>query len=763
MKYLLYADLNKKVLLDSSAGTNNVSFPPITQGDRLQISLRFLQTLDGRRSEVFKNVKSIRASIGEYDQRPESGFFVLRKGDAPYVEGVNQTAPIAHNATARSVQAALAGIGLGGATVVNTDGSWLISNDGNHIDDLSGQSVSGLVEALKPLSFVRVRHYVAHGGHHYEVRLIQAPLSSTVDFIPVLPEMPKITRVQEGGADEFSQWPEIQALKINPDFRGAYIVRRGFKRTDELSIEDGVNELTEALKKIADEDGSFVVTNPRTNVAHISFRGSMDGLAQPLLGITVTTAEEGDPTVTLDTNTIEVADALRGSPTISSFLEIEATFEEDDGTDTTMSLCKVPVTIERELNWAGLEAASNVDWLRPPYGETYVPFTLDQIITGSQHYSVSLSSDNLKEGEERTYEISHNLGTTDLHVSVYDQQAGGIKVEPEVIAHESEDLITLKFANPANEAQYRAVITTAGPKSSFQVHTHTMDQIVHLSQTFNEMDARVTALELALNVVGPGISNSDPDSKNKVLVSSEPLDLSIPSSSTTVGGRPVLLGAIHDTTPQLSIPPFTADSFTKQVRQLENAWLIPAGRNRRAWPVKEGGYVASNGSIIYEVRKKGNSYYPVEYEQDLFLFWIEANMLPPQRTLRLEANPLFRLQGNTRAQYMLEVAFGYATEESGNDYGPNFQTLAWDDPVITQRVVLTNSTALHQFFVSLYRDNKGETKSSATVYGRSYNCPPPTSMPFAIRARILNFDTENRDGTRGVISVKMEPAELMIL
>jgi hypothetical protein len=757
MQALLYADLNKKILTEGSNGTSPYVFPPITQGDKIHIGLRFLESVDGSRAEVTKSLKSIRASIGYYDERPESGFFTLKKGEGPYEEGVNQSIPIAHNATARAVQSALAGIGLGGATVVNTEGSWLISNDGAQIEDLKGQSVSGIIEALKPLSFVRVREHRANGAYHYEVRLIQSPLASTVDFVPVLPAMPQIYRVQEGGSDEFSQWPEIQALKLTPNFRGAYIIRRGFKRTGELSIEDGINEISTALELIADEDGSFTVTNPRSNIAHITFGGIMNGIGQPLLNITVTTADVGDPTLTLDTNTVEVAEALRGAEKVSAFLEIEAEFEAEDGLTSTMSLCKSPITIEREMNWAGLETASNIDWLRPPYGESYVPFTQDQILFGSQHYSVTIGEVG---GDE--YEISHNLDTTDLHISVYDNTDEGRKVEPAYIKHENPNVLLIGFANVATENQYRVVITTAGPRSAFQAHTHTMDQIVNLGETFQSLDARVLALEYALGVVGSGVSNSDPEVKGLKLIESEPLDLSIPSSSTTVGGRPVLLGAIHDVTPQVSIPPFTADSFTKQVRQISSAWLIPAGRNRRAWPVKENGYVASNGSIIYEVRKKGNSYYPVEYEQDLFLFWIEANMLPPQRTLRLKADPSFQLKGNTRAQYMMEVSFGQLKQEEGDGYGPNLESLEWADPVITQRVVLTASTVLHPFYVSIYRNNRGEVATTCTVYGRSYNCTPPVGIPFAIRARMLNFDTENREGTRGVISIKMPSAELQV-
>ena len=758
MQTILYADLSKKFLTDSSAGTTSVSLPKITQGDKLHIGMRFLETTDGNRIEVTKNLVSLRASVGYFDARPESGYFVLRLGSAPYTEGINQTEPIAYNATARAVQNSLSAIGLGGATVINTDGSWIISNDGQEIEDLSGSSVSGLVEALRPLSFVRVRQLRSNGAYHYDIRLTQAPLASTVDFSPILPAVPTVTRIQEGGYDEWGSWPEIQAIKILPTFRGTYIIRRKFRRTTELSIEDGAEQLQDALNTIRDPGGTFEVTNPRTNVAHVTFLDGMKGIPQELLEIAVTSNDSGDPTFTLDFNTVEIAEALRAEAEVTTYLEVEATFDEE-GTYTTTSLCKMPITIERELNWEGLEAASNIDWLRPPYGETYVPFTKDQILFGTQNYSINLPA-VVEELQE--IKVTHNLNTKDVHVSVYDHSDGDLLIEPHSIRHETENILILSFANLATEGQYRVVISTAGSMLAFQEHTHTIAQIINLSTTLDSISDRLTTLEAMLVVVGPGSTNKDPSINDLVLIESESLDLSIPSSSATVGGRPVLLGAIHNAAPLVAIPPFTADVFTKQVRQIDSPWLIPAGRNRRAWPVQDNGYVASNGSIIYEVRKDVNSYYPVEYEQDLFMFWIEANMLPPQRTLTVNSEPEFKLNGNTRANYMLEVSFGQLVQESGEGYGPNLEKLDWATPVISQRVLLTSAVAKHPFKVNIYRNTDGEVATSTTIYGRSYNCTPPVALPFAVRARMLKFDTENREGTRGVINIKMKPATITV-
>jgi len=263
---------------------------------------------------------------------------------------------------------------------------------------------------------VRVRSYLVGSKTRHEIRLVNSPLASTSIFSNILPAMPEITRVQEGGSDNTTIWPEIQALKVNPYFRGSYQLRRGYKKSGELSIEDGAEEIQDALAKLADPEGTFTVTNPNNNTAHITFGGSMDGIAQDLIEVEVFSAPPGDPTFVLNLNTAELADALRSVDTLTTaMLEVELTIEDENDPETlyTVTPIRVPVRIVRELNWEGLEAAANIDWLRPPHGKTYIPFTENQIITGSQHYVTPIG-----DGENEQFEISHNLGTRDLHITV---------------------------------------------------------------------------------------------------------------------------------------------------------------------------------------------------------------------------------------------------------------------------------------------------------------------------------------------------------
>lgn len=749
MQSTLFADLTNRKLTNTLGGSA-VSFPAFMQGDSMRIGLRFAESVEGSATEVVKTVTSLRASLGFVDARPTAGSFILRTGAEPYVQGTNQTVPISHDATAATVQSALSAIGLTGCVVVKTDGSWIISSATGATIALSGASAAGLTAELVPESFVRIRSTVSGGQNHYEVRLIQAPLAATSSFELIVPPAPEISLVQAGGTDATVIWPEIQALKLLPTFRGTYQIRRGFKKTVELSIDDGPEEIQTALAALADEDGTFTVSNPATNIAHITFGGSMAGTPQALLEIVVFSAPAGDPTFTLDLNTAEIAAALRLADEIKPVLEIEVEVEDETDPLVTHILtpCRATVTLIREMNWEGLEAAANIDWLRPPHGESYIPFTASQIITGAQNYVTPIGN-----GSATAITLTHNLGTRDLHVTVRKNSGDLAQVVPASVKFTTDNTLTLTFATAPTTNQYVAVVSTAGPVSAFQAHTHSIAQIEGLLLILDDIGSRVETLESI--VAMPGGTGSNEVGQDIEIILPQ-VAITVPAAPNA-NSRPALLGAIHDTTVAATAPPYiTVVADTGGVRQTTAAWTIPASRNRREWPVAAGGYIASNGESYYEVRKSGNSFFPVEFEHDLFMLWVSGAMFPAKRGFALDAKPVLQILGNTRAQYTLEVAFGTLTEDSGTGYAMNLSGINWAAPVISERVLLSSAVVPHPISVRVASDIVGALTATASIYGRNQTVTAPAASSFALRARLLNFDTENRTTPRGLVAVKME-------
>jgi hypothetical protein len=761
MQATVYANLTTR-RLTTTLGGSAVSFPAFVQGDKVRIGLRFAESLEGSPIEVQRIVTHIRASIGFVDARPTSGFFVLN------VDG-QETAPIPHDATAGTVQAALAAVGLDDTVVSKQDGSWIISTGAEEIT-LSGASAEGLLVELRPVSFVRVRSTQVAGQYRHEVRLVQAPLASTAGFETIVPPAPTVSEVQAGGASATTLWPEIQALKILPTFKGTYQIRRGFKKTRELSVDDGPDEIQDALSVLADDDGSFSVSNPATNIAHITFNGSMAGIDQELLEVAVFAAPPGDPTVTLDLNTAEIAAALRASPEIRPEIEIEVTVqdENDPGKTYTLTPFRAPITLIRELNWEGLETAANIDWLRPPYGRTYVPFTPDQIITGSQHYVAPIG-----DGVNSTFTISHNLGTRDLHVTM--RQNGGIRaiVDPLAVTLDGQNDLSITFAAPPALNGYVVTISTAGPVSAFQMHGHTIAQIEGLQLILDDLGSRVEDLETFIPTSLPGVSSATqtviaawelPElfevfpTRQKIEAKDVP---SIkPADLPRVGG---LLPAVHVdplvfTTANV-LPTSPATGVIYRYTNTAAPLVIPGYLGRRSTKLNATGYYAWDGRGFYQVEQfiAGEKvFYPSDFSRELFRIHVNGKQLRLGKRLSLDFSFVAAVfNSNTLVHWGVAIDIGLP---SGNPPNPsNIADVTFLPPSLDHSFMLTSVPSSHGFGLRMVRkivDSVDTCVVDRVIYGATEATETTlTTANFIVRGRLVRFDTDdNQTDPRGLIA-----------
>jgi hypothetical protein len=409
MQALLYCNLSTRTVSEQLSGSA-FNWPKVVAGDHLTLSLRFAEKIDGQAIEVSRVVRRLRASVGRLDARPEQGSYRLKLGNAAAQEGVNLTTSIPWNATAAQMASAFNTVAAlvatyGAATVELVDGSYLI----RFALAATAIPLSVVENSLLPISFARVIPILFDGKWVHELRLIQAGAAFTTAFDRIVPPAPTITALQNGGEDGDIHWNEIQRLYVPPDFRGTYQLRRGFKKSGLLSREDGSEEIATAIEALADEDGSFVVTNPTGNTAHIEFAGSMEGTNQALLDVTVFDAPEGDVTFTLSLNTPELRSLMREADSKTGELklsfEVEVTFEDEHDEDVLhpVAVIRAELTLVNELIWEELATAQNIDWLRPPLPKDYVPFTPDQIATGIPYYHTTLGN-----GSALAFVIGHH-------------------------------------------------------------------------------------------------------------------------------------------------------------------------------------------------------------------------------------------------------------------------------------------------------------------------------------------------------------------
>ena len=133
--------------------------------------------------------------------------------------------------------------------------------------------------------------------------------------------------------------------------------------------------------------------------------------------------------------TISLEAAFRG--TRKAFeLEIADDNVTDPAVPGRLVTFQTSVKIVREQIWEELALVPAIDWVRPPQPRDYIPFTRDQIITGSQHYEAVIGN-----GADREFVLDHGLNTEALHVTLRENSSSGRKLR------DSEFSVTFGGAN----------------------------------------------------------------------------------------------------------------------------------------------------------------------------------------------------------------------------------------------------------------------------------------------------------------------------
>jgi hypothetical protein len=687
------------------------------------------------------------------------------------------------NATPAAVAAALNA--LSGGTddyEVDTDnGSYLIRRTGGEAITLQIRS-----NRLKPIAFARIRPTIVDGANIYDVRLIEAPLAFTDSSSLVLPEPPVIATVRAGGTDPSGTyfWNEIQSLTVPPDFRGTYQLRRNFARTDLLSPADGIEEISTALNAmLAPEEARVRVTNPTAQVAHIEFMGELRGMDVDPLVVTVFDSPPGDLTFTLDLNTSEIWAVLRELPELAVPFELEADFyidpDDHDAGTRTVKVWSKEVTIARPVAWEGLAASASVDWLRPPSPADYVPFTLDQILTGQQQAFSSVIGD----GAATSFTLDHNLDSELCQVVVRENSSPGRLLNPteyEVEITDDNSLTISGFASTPTLSQYAAFVVAIGPASVFQTHTHTIAQVVGLQDALDNIGTRLDTLEDILPSTGPGATATQasgieialPEIKDILFFKGTAAELKAVfgadgADATKLGRAPMLLPALHDSTVVSyttgDLPALAADSVWSN----DSSAILDMGRGIYGGKVAISGFFGSDARARYAVRHAGTtkSYFPVGFERELWRIFVNDKMLRLNRTLDVQFGlALQLLNATSNAQWCLVIETGTAPSQSTpSTTETNLENITWSDtPLLSQRLILTGNRQTHGFGARIKRElvSSVDTVTADTLlYGiwEGADAAAPATANFALRARLVNFDTENAlaSDARGWISCEL--------
>ena len=772
MATLLYGNISQKTA-SYTIEPGSITLPTIVQGDTFTVAVRLTETSNNTTTVTAPSIYSARLSYGPVDVAPTAGTFKV------LVNAVTSSV-ITLGSTAASVAAILNTISAAtGWSVTEDQGSYIVGRTANWT---TTSGITIVQNELVPDSFVRVTSYSANSTFYQELRPMQSPLAYTSAFGLIVPPAPTITRVVTGYKNEERgvSVNEVQRLYIPPSFDTTYQIYRDTSRTALLNKDDGAAEIQDALIKGCVTVGAgetFLVTNPQNYTADIEFAGAMSGSTHDLLTVSVPISPQGDVTFDLDLNTQGMLAALRGDFEVTHPLTCEIGINY--GTVATPNVQYVTVfqqnlTVQADGAWTGLAAAQRINWLNPPQPVNYIPFTTDQVITGIQSFTAVVTGAG-------PWTIAHNLGTEAIHVTLRENISSGYLLANEndytVQTATSQSVIVEKVSGTVPTAGWAVMISSAGPTSVFQAHTHTIAQVVDLQDTLNAIGTRLNTLE---NVLPNGVGII-----NQSGVNTTPLTMTIPEHAEVLFTQDIEKAWGDKGIDQTKLPlrgPSLLRSFsglannsnTVSAPTASGAYIYSGGIELAPMGYIPGDTVPPSGIVIYDEgriyqgRQDGDNktYYPVPYEVELFRIPVNANQFRVGRTLEVKFGLIAQMLAKTDAQWRVVIDAANLSEvTSPSPQGMNISSADYNqNKLLDHRIMLTQALVPHILGVRLVRSLSGENiviTADKNIYGTyESTIGAPAGASFILRARLMNFDIANTsDDVRGWVGYSLKGVE----
>jgi len=861
----LYANLTTLELraeLDGAA----FSFPRVVAGSDIEVQFRLSRNIDGTPQLAADSIHALKASIGRVDQRPETGGYKLKIGDAV---SANVTTLLQFNATADQVAGAINALTAAALTALLP---CTVALDGGsyRIRFAAGASITGGItcpeNALWPVSFIEINQVETEAGDYiYELRLTEAPVAQAVSYASIVPAPPTIIESRAGGSLDDTKWNEIQKLSIPPEFSGAFVIKRGYAVTKPIGLPTSGAEISDALAALADEGGSFEVTEEQDAVL-IEFKGTMGGQDQDLLTVEVFDPPAGAATLTIGTNTPGMFALMRRAPANGEMileLDLELWLVDSEDPEIYRPVhFRSPITFIAPVSLDDQNVAAALVWNNPPAGTRYTPFSDDELLIGHRSYGAIRG-----DGVATSFVINHNLNTGYLRTSVRETASGGrelINGTDYTVVYTNTNSATIAFllGAPATNAVLITIEGTQQP-ATYQAHTHPIGEITGLQAALDAIGADIANINSRLGLTplstavgattAPGITWKLPKFAEifgaRGTTDQVGLDLTsvdVAKLSAKGGG---FFAAVHAVPGAPTALPASLTPGTPGVlyqNQTGNTIILPGGYGHRPRSVLDDGYAAYDGRQWYAVERyafdeifngfeftadytldqitvvgatfpegtrvrvattgalpspllvdvdyyvcyqsgnilqlsntdggmpinitnvgggthtiglaPGSSFYPTDFNRELFFLAVNESELRPGFMFELFFGlELGLFKPESRAQYILVIEHGAFSEDADpNTTGQNLAAINWNaTPLLSQRIMLTTTPVTRTFGCRVKRSSGGTLTSQKIIFGSEAGGDSvPASANFALRARLIRFDTEDSISTpRGYIGI----------
>jgi hypothetical protein len=382
--------------------------------------------------------------------------------------------------------------------------------------------------------------------------------------------------------------------------------------------------------------------------------------------------------------------------------------------------------------------------------------------------------------------VAHNLGTEAIHVTVRENVSSGYLLsnydDYSIQTSTSQSVIVTRLSGTVPTAGWAVMISSAGPTSAFQAHTHTIAQVVSLQDILNTLSNRLDVVE-ALVVPGSIPASSSTTKPYEIPLASHARVLFsnnlgvwgtqegvLKITSVPSGQPPQMLEALSvtaTTAASSAIPTATTvdivQVYTSGLNILvPRIGLIPGARLPSG--VAHIG-AESARSLVYQVQPEGTdkTFYPKPYEVTLFEVPLNDKVFRAGTKARVQFDLTVQSHGaNGTAQWFCVIDAGTVTSASSPaTQGSNLTDLSYNStPILAQSMLVTGDPVTHELGAEILATTTTILTANSFAYGvySPVTAGAPGSRNCVLRARLARFDVVDTQGdARGWVGYALRP------
>lgn len=175
----------------------------------------------------------------------------------------------------------------------------------------------------------------------------------------------------------------------------------------------------------------------------------------------------------------------------------------------------------------------------------------------------------------------------------------------------------------------------------------------------------------------------------------------------------------------------------------------------------DGAVIFSDGFDWWLAAVDGTEYYAAEFDRALFSMHINDQMLALGTRFAVRFAFDLSLAGNCGGRYTFELRRG--TVNSAGSAPLNFSDVTWNDTIIVEALVLSDSAVSHVFGFAVERSATNVLTATKTSYLATAAATAPAAAKFVLQARLTRFDVENVAAPRGQVRLLMKSAAASIV